>query len=77
MSDLISEKIKTAFNMLCEEHNPQLFLAITIDKDNAVNYASYGINDDEAIAILEHMITYFKDNGEDDQYIDQENRTVH
>ena len=77
MSDLISEKIKTAFNMLCEEHNPQLFLAITIDKDNAVNYASYGINDEEAIAILEHMITYFKDNGEDDQYIDQENRTVH
>lgn len=77
MSELVTEKIKNAFGMLCDEHSPELFLAITIDKDNKVNYASYGINDAEAISILEHMIEFFKNNGEDDQDIGQENRTVH
>jgi hypothetical protein len=77
MSERATEKIRTAFDMLCDEHNPELFLAITIDKDNIVNYASYGINDAEAISVLEHMIEYFKSNGEDDQDIGQENRTVH
>ena len=45
MSDSNVDRIKHAFNILCDENEPQIFLAITIDKDFMVNYASFGIND--------------------------------
>lgn len=74
--DKIVGKIKDAFNKLCDDSQPQIFLAIAIDKDFMVNYASFGVDDKDAINILEHMIEYFKQDGEDADD-GEENRTVH
>lgn len=76
MSDSNIDRIKHAFNILCDENEPQIFLAITIDKDFMVNYASFGINDKDAVNILEHMIEYFKQDGDNDTD-EQEDRTIH
>lgn len=67
-------KIKTAFNMLCDEHQPQIFLAVTVDKDMMVSYASYGVENQDAIELLKHMIEYFKEGDATDE---QEDRTIH
>lgn len=74
--DPIVGKIKNAFNILCDESQPRIFLAVTIDKDFMVNYASFGVDDKDAVNILEHMIEYFKQDGEDTTD-EQEDRTIH
>ena len=76
------QKIKGAFNQLVDDCQTQVFLAISVDKDFMVNFASYGVDDADAINLLEHMIAYFKGNDQDelkekDNDNGTKNRTIH
>ena len=76
--DELVKKMQQAFEDLCREGPPKAFVANTVDKDMMVNYASYGVETNGTIDLLEHMIEYIKSNQEsEDNFGRDENTTIH
>ena len=76
--DELVKKMQLAFEELCKDNTPKAFVAITVDKDMMVNYASYGVETAGTIDLLEHMIEYIKSNQEsEDDFGRDENTTIH
>ena len=73
----LTEAMKAAFADLCEENPPRAFLAITVGEDMMVNFASYGVENEGTIELLEHMLEYIKSKESEDEFGREDDTTVH
>ena len=73
----LNEKMQQAFRDLCEENPPRAFIAITVGEDLMVNFASFGVEEDGTIELLEHMLEYIKSKESEDEFGKQDDTTVH
>ena len=74
------EQIQQAFDTLCNENSPIAFLAITIGEDMMVNFASYGVDSQGAVELLEHMLEFIRNKQEqqaEDEYGRDNNTKMH
>jgi hypothetical protein len=71
------EKMQYAFRQLLSENNPRAFFALTIGEDFMVNFASYGVDNDGILELLQYMIEYIKKEKAEDQYGRDEDTKIH
>ena len=75
--DNLTEQMQQAFADLCKENPPRAFIAITIGMDRMVNFASYGVENEGTITLLEHMLEYIKSKESEDEYGRDGNTKIH
>lgn len=73
----LNEKMQQAFRDLCEENPPRAFIAITVGEDLMVNFASFGVEEDGTIELLEHMLEYIKSKESEDEFGREEDTPIH
>ena len=73
----LNEKMQQAFRDLCEENPPRAFIAITVGEDLMVNFASFGVEEDGTIELLEHMLEYIKSKESEDDFGREEDTPIH
>jgi len=75
--DKPTEIMKQAFSDLCDKNTPQVFIAVTVDKDMMVNFASYGVDQEGTVDLLNHMLDYIKEHESEDEFGKDDNTTLH
>jgi len=73
----LNEKMQQAFRDLCEENPPRAFIAITVGEDLMVNFASFGVEEDGTIELLEHMLEYIKSKESEDEFGREDDTPIH
>ena len=73
----LNEKMQQAFRDLCEENPPRAFIAITVGEDLMVNFASFGVEQDGTVELLEHMLEYIKSKESEDEFGREEDTPIH
>lgn len=76
----IIKLMKETFAELCNKNPPEAFMAFTVGKDMAVNFASYGVNEEETKEVLRHMLEHIGGSHESKEEIDfgkDDNTTIH
>ena len=73
----LNEKMQQAFRDLCEENPPRAFIAITVGEDLMVNFASFGVENEGTVELLEHMLEYIKSKESEDEFGREEDTPIH
>lgn len=76
----IIKLMEETFAELCNKNPPQAFMAFTVGKDMAVNFASYGVSQEETKEVLKHMLEHMGGSDESEEEIDfgkTDNTTIH
>lgn len=73
----LNEKMQQAFQDLCEENPPRAFIAITVGEDLMVNFASFGVEQEGTVELLEHMLEYIKLKESEDEFGREEDTPIH
>ena len=68
--------MKEAFAELCDRNPPSAFAAFTIGEDMMVNFASYGLDNQAIVDLLNHMLTHIEELDESEENFGKDNDTT-
>ena len=70
--------MKEAFAELCDRNPPSAFTAFTIGEDMMVNFASYGLDNEAIVDLLNHMLTHIEElNESEENFGKDDDTTIH